>query len=450
MTTPDISADVVVVGAGFAGLSAARELTQRGHDTIVLEGRNRVGGRTWTATIAGVPVDLGATFVGPTQDAVLKLVAELGIKTMPMHAEGTSLIRWRGRVRKYHGTFPQLSPVELIDLGRVRWQLNRLQRRVRLRDPWTSPNAATLDTMTLQDWLWSIRATESTHDLMAMMSLVTWGCEPAAVSMLHAARYIKAAGGLDRLLNVKGGAQQDRTLEGTQQIALQMAEELGDRVIVNAPVRAVNWDDSGVTVTADHMTVRARLVIMAIAPAHRAAIDFQPALPSGCSELMQRWPQGSLGKFFVAYETPFWRRDGLSGASLADEGPVFSTFDYGPNVGGPGIMLGFTKSRSFDPLSPQQRQEQVLASLGCVFGPEAWHPIDYIDQTWATESFAPGGPTAAVPPGSWTRYGPWLRKPIGPIHWAGTETADEWTGFLDGAVRSGRRAAAEIAAKLSG
>src|SRR6201993_788211 len=240
--------EAVIVGAGFAGLTAARELVQSGHDVVVLEGRDRVGGRSWTASIAGTPVDLGATFVGPTQDEVLKLAADLGCQTIPTHDDGENLIRWHGRVRSYRGTIPRLSIRELLDVGRIRWHLARLGRRVSLQEPWAADPS--LDALTLEEWLTSIHAGAAACSLMAIASRVTWGCEPDKVSMLHAVRYLKAAGGMDRMLDTSGGAQQDRFPGGTQQIAVRIAEELGSRLQLNAPVRHMEWgDDTGVTVT---------------------------------------------------------------------------------------------------------------------------------------------------------------------------------------------------------
>jgi monoamine oxidase len=444
-----MKADVVVVGAGFAGLSAARDLTRLGHAVLVLEGRDRVGGRSYTGAVAGIPVDLGGTFVGPTQDAVLALAAELGCQTMPTYHDGNNLIKWRGRVRSYAGTIPTLSLTGLIDIARIRWQFARVGRHVPLQDPWAARGADELDAESLGGWLRSVRATSTARDLMAIMARVTWGCEPDEVSMLHAVRYVKAAGGLDRMLDVAGGAQQDRFLAGTQQIAVVAASELGSRVLLNAAVRRIEWADGGVLVTCDQGVVAARFAIVAIPPAHRAGIHFAPPLPAEYDQLAQHWPQGNLSKAYAAYDTPFWRADGHSGEALSDEGPVFITFDVSPRDDGPGILLGFVDARAFDQLPADQRRQHALSGFAALFGEQAQQPIDYIDYRWGTETFAPGGPTAAVPPGSWTRYGRWLRKPIGPVHWAGTETADEWTGFLDGAVRSGQRAAAEVAAALS-
>lgn len=438
-----------MVGAGFAGLTAARELTRAGHDVLVLEGRDRVGGRSCPGEIAGEPVDLGGTFVGPGQDAVLALAADLAVQTAPIHHDGANLIRWRGRVRSYRGTIPRLSPLALLDVGRVRWRFERIARTVPLAAPWTASRARLLDSQSLGDWLRAVHAAATARDLLAIAARVVWGCELDQISMLHAARYVAAAGGLDRLLGVQGGAQQDRFVGGSHQIAEAMAAELGSRVVTGAVVRHIEWDAAGAIVHTDDGHADARSVIVAIPPAHRADITFAPALPAGHRRLARVWPQGRLTKVFAAYPTPFWRADGRSGETLSDAGPVSITFDVSPRPEGPGILLGFVHCVDFDTLPVEQRRRLVLETFASLFGAAALQPIDYLDHRWGAECFAAGGPTAAVPPGSWTECGRLLREPVGPIHWAGTETADEWTGFLDGAVRSGQRAAAEVAANVT-
>lgn len=457
--------DVVIVGAGFSGLAAARRLTAQGHSVIVLEGRDRVGGRSWTGEIAGVPLDLGASFVGPTQDAVLALAAEMDCPTTPTFHHGKNVINWRGRTRSYRGTIPKMSPVVLADLARLRVQLDRLGRGIPVDQPWTAPDAARLDAMSLRDWMSSKRATRSTMDLMSITARVVWGADIGSISALHAALYIKAAGGLDRLLDVSGGAQQDRFLDGTQQIAQRVADELGDRVRLSRVVKQINRDERGVLVRcadapADANTgtdadadadghIRASTAILAIPPQHRAGIDFSPALPPEHQRLTRCWPQGRLSKAFAVYEYPFWRTDGLSGEGVSDTGPVLITFDMSPSAAGPGVLLGFVDPAHFDDEEPRVRRERTLAGFARLFGKRARHPVDYLDQRWGAEEFAPGGPTAAVPAGSWTGVGPWLRKPLGPIFWAGTETSDVWPGYLDGAVRAGHRAADEVSAWLA-
>ena len=214
---------VVVGGAGVAGLTAARELSRSGFDVVVVEGRDRVGGRTKPATLAGVPVDLGASFVGPTQDAVLKLAADLGCETTPTYSDGANLIRWRGTVRRYNGTIPKLGFVGLLDIGRIQWQFERIAAGVDIRAPWSAARAATWDAISLGDWLRKVKATAGSQDLMAIMSRVTWGAEPDEVSMLHALRYVKTSGGLDRMLDTAGGAQQDHFPGGTHEMSVRIA-----------------------------------------------------------------------------------------------------------------------------------------------------------------------------------------------------------------------------------
>lgn len=252
------------------------------------------------------------------------------------------------------------------------------------------------------------------------------------------------------MLDTAGGAQQDHFPAGSHEISARIAAELGDRIRLGAVVSRIEWSGDAVAVTSSTGVVEARRAIVTVAPAHRLAIDIAPALPIACQQLSQRWPQGALTKAYAAYPTPFWRAKGLSGQALSDQGPVFITFDVSPGPGGPGILLGFTDPHGFDPLPEDQRRDQVLKCFTALFGEEAANAIDYLDQRWGAEEFAPGGPTAAVPPGSWTEFGPLLRTPVGPLHWAGTETADEWTGFMDGAVRSGQRAAAEVSVALGG
>jgi monoamine oxidase len=383
------TADVVVVGAGFAGLSAARELTRLGHDVLVLEGRDRVGGRSYTGQIAGVPVDMGGTFVGPTQDAVLKLAADLGITTVPTYDDGANLIRWRGAVRSYSGTIPRLSLRGLLDLGRVRWQFERIARTISLTEPWTARRAAKLDSQSLGQWLRTVRAGATTRDLLAIMARVTWGCEPDDVSMLHAARYARAAGGLDRMLDVENGAQQDRFAAGTQHIADTAAAELGDRVVLEAAVQRIDCHDNGVTVTSEKGRADAKFVIVAVPPEHWNVIDFSPALSTEHRQIPAHWPQGRLSKAYVAYSTPFWRDKGFSGESLSDQGPVFITFDVSPDPDGPGILLGFVDSRSFDTLPADQRRQRALECFAAIFGDEALMPIDYVDHRWAQKNSHP-------------------------------------------------------------
>ncbi|EUA89575.1 flavin containing amine oxidoreductase family protein [Mycobacterium ulcerans str. Harvey] len=298
----------------------------------------------------------------------------MGVPTVPTFHDGKNVIRWRGGVRPYSGTIPRLSLTGLLDIARLRWQFERLARSIPISAPWAANRAADLDGVSLRQWLRSVRASASSHDLMAIMTRVTWECEPDDVSMLHAARSVRAAGGLDRLLDVENGAQQELIPGGTQQIAELAAAELGIHVVLDAPVRRIDRHGAGVTVTSDQGQAEAGFVIVAIPPAHRAAIEFNPPLPTGYQELADNWPQGRLSKAYAAYSTPFWRINGFTGQSLSDMGPVFITFDASPHDDAPGILMGFVDAREFDSLSADQRRDRTLRCFASLFGDDALEP----------------------------------------------------------------------------
>ncbi|MDG5486046.1 flavin monoamine oxidase family protein [Mycolicibacterium gadium] len=443
------SVDVVIVGAGFAGLSAADRLVSMGASVLVLEGRGRVGGRAFSGEVGGVKVDLGATWVSPRHTAIRDLAKRMGCTTTGQFNQGRNVLWMAGRRRTYKGTIPAVSPAVLVDMARMQRSLEKLVRTVDVDAAWESPDATQLDAISFGEWLDRKRALPSTRALMAIVSKVQWGCSPADVSLLHVLRYIRAAGGLSHMLDVDNGANQDRITETTQEIAKRLAERLGDRVVVDAPVRRITQDDNGTTVQTDSATIKAKYAIVTVAPAHRANIEFQPALPEKAAGLTRTWPMGALSKAFVAYEKPFWRADGLSGEGLTDTGTAFITFDVSPDESGPGILMVFCSPRVFDGFSPEMRRSRVIKQLVDLYGPQAMTPIDYIDHCWGTDSFAPGGPHPAAPPYASVSYGSALIDPHGRIHWAGTETAGEWAGTMNGAVLTGLRAAERVAGLVS-
>jgi len=446
------AADVVVVGAGLAGLAAARRLTAQGIDCVVLEARDRVGGRTLNHPIGDEKVvEVGGQWVGPTQTRVLELMRELGLESFPTYSQGEHVIESEGELTRYTGTIPKLSKHVLADFGQAQWKLDRMAKKVPAEAPWTAPKAKEWDSQTLWSWMRRNVYTRGGREGLSLGVEAVWAAQPEDLSLLHVLFYIASAGGLDALWDTEGGAQDARVVGGSQLISIRMAEELGDRVVLGAPVRRIAYEGDRVTVQSDDLEVDARRVIVAMPPTLTCRIAYDPPMPALRDQLTQRIPQGAVIKCMAIYDRPFWRERGLTGQETSIDGPVKLTFDNSPPDGAPGVLLGFlegNQARELGAWDPGRRRAAVIDCFARLFGPEAATPVDYVDKSWADEEWTRGCYGCYMPPGAWTAYGPQLREPVGPIHWAGAETATVWSGYMDGAVRSGDSAAEAVSASL--
>jgi monoamine oxidase len=445
-------ADVVVVGAGFSGLAAARAVRAAGRSVVVLEARDRVGGRVLNHHLAdGRVVESGGQWIGPAQQRVNDLCAELGLVLFPTYSEGENLLDYRGKRSRYTGEIPPLPKVGLADLGQSQLRFDRLAKTVPLDRPWTARRAERLDEQTFAGWIRRNTQTASAKFFWQTYSQAVFAAEPQDMSLLHVLFYTHSGGGVNSLIGVRNAAQQDRVVGGTQLIAERMAAELHGIVQLEQPVRTITQRDAGVLVSTDAQRVRGSRVIIAIPPTLAGRIMYDPPMPGLRDQLTQKMPQGSVIKCNVVYDEPFWRSDGLSGQAAGDHPPIRFTFDNSPPAGNPGVLVCFLEgadARHYAQLPADERRRAVVTSLTAYFGARASKPIDFVERDWSAEEWTRGCYGAHLAPGTWTQFGTALREPVGLAHWAGTETASLWAGYMDGALTSGERAAAEVLAAL--
>jgi monoamine oxidase len=440
--------DVVVVGAGLAGLAAARDLLAADLSVLVLEARDRVGGRVLNHTLeSGAVVEVGGQWVGPTQDRVLALAEEFEVGLYPTYVEGEHFLAVGGAVKRYAGDDFALPEDALADIGETQQRLEEMVSSVPLDEPWRAANAVAWDTQTVDTWLVANSKTEVGLGYWRTLVPALFSAEAAEMSLLHFLFYCRSGGTIDRLVATSGGAQESRLEGGSQQLALRLADRLGNVVQLGAPVTAIRQDHEGVEVTHDGGIVKAGRAIVALPPTLAGRIRYSPALPPLRDHLTQQVPMGYVTKVQIAYPEPFWRAEGLSGSAFSLDDEVSVIFDNSPPDLSCGVLLGFLEGgngRRAGKLRPEERKDLILSVFAKFFGPRAADPDEYVERDWAAEEWSRGCYGGRFGTGVWTGYGEALRQPVGRIHWAGTETAEVWNGYMDGAVRSGERAAREV------
>jgi monoamine oxidase len=457
--------DVVVVGAGLAGISAARSVAAQGKSVALLEARSRVGGRTLNHTLPGTDavVEVGGEFVGPTQDATLELAQAMGVDTFPAYQELNSVfINAQGQSSTFSGDLPSAGAVGIVDLAVIVNKLDKLASDLSaasLSAPWNWSEAQTYDYESAYSWILanttSVTSTEAAQ-LVDLFFDSAYGALSAEVSMLYVISQIAGFGNaenvgtIERGISSKGGAQDSRFVGGSQQISIRAAKTLGKMVHLNAPVRSIVQSGNTATVTSDAGVWKAKRVIVATPPQLAAEIDYTPLMPPTLDAMRRRMTLGTLMKIHAVYPTPFWREDPGVWMGLKIGGCVPEMFDNTPPEGTPGVLMGFHGGKAWAQYAndPAARKAAALSDFAEVFGSGALNPIDYFEQDWTSEQWSRGCPVSVVAPGVVTEFLPNLIAPFGLVHWAGTETATYWNGYMSGAIDSGMRAAAEVLAEL--
>jgi len=433
---------VVVVGAGLAGLTAAIRLVGYGLETTVLEARDRVGGRTHGIRVApGTWADAGAAYFEGRHTALTALLDDAGLHAVPAAPAGDGRFALDATGETRGGPFP---PLRATALGTMFDLLDDLGRRVRADAPWCGAGAAALDRVTASRWADEhLRHPDARLFFPLLVGQLT-GAHPADVSALHLGFALRSGGGPLYLGGLEGGARGSHVAGGAHRLCERLAASLGDRVRLRAPVRALHQDRNGVTVHSAAGSLRCDSVVVAVPPALADAIDHRPRLAAPRAGV--RVGPGRVVKVHLVYPRPVWRDQGLCGWSVSATGPLLSTMDESGSTGGVGTLAGLVtgrRARRFRLLDGRRQREAVVAQVSRLFpglpAPVGVHVTDWVGDPWSRGSYA-----APFRPGHWLRAGPHLKAPHGRVHWAGSETSTGFFGLMEGAIRSGHRAAAEV------
>lgn len=440
--------DVVVVGAGLAGLSAAIRLREAGIEVKVIEACNRVGGRTLNEPIGnGKIVEIGGEFAALSNLRLIALAEELGVNIFRTHSDGAGVFVADKERKRFEGDEPPLGDAADAEVKEVWHKLDELARQIDVEAPWAAPLAELWDRTTMSQWLDATVSDARARRYVDMVLESFWAVPCYQLSLLHVLFVIAAAGGLASLTGTAGGAHEMRFEGGSQAVSLRAAERLGDEVVLSQPVQRIVWKTDHVVVESAAVSITARRAIVACAPPLAGRLNYDPPLPHARDQLTQRAHMGTEFKCQVVYDRPFWREAGLSGFGVSLDRPVVYSYDNSPPDGTPGVLLTFIggdDAAAFGKLSAPERRRTVIAGFVSLFGEQAAEPVRYIETSWLDEPFARGCFFANFPPGTWTSFGAALRKPVGPLHWASSENATRWFGHMEGAVRSGETAAREV------
>jgi monoamine oxidase len=446
-----LQVDCGIVGAGFAGLAAAYKLKQAGRSVAVLEARNRAGGRVYTEILKdGTPLNWGGTFIGLGHDRMYALAKELGLVTYRQYVKGDNLLILDGKLHRYGGTIPHVNPLALVDVGLAIKMLEWMAGHVPIDAPWDAEKAHEWDAQTIGAWIesrWHVTTSTAQKMLRTIWTMIFMS-DPSEVSLLHALHLLHALKSIEWIMSEEGGANQDLVVGGTQAMADGIVGRLGNVVRFQAPVRRLVQDAQGVEVIADGFSVKARRAIVTAPPLLAGRIQYEPPLPALRSQLMDRSPAGQVFRCYAVYPEPFWRADGLTGVGADMDGcPPQLSIEITPPAGKPGVLSAYMfgpAARKAAPLTRDERRKIFLDGLVKRFGPKAAAPVHFDEHDWAADEWTRGDMFAHYGPGVLTGFGRAMREPCGRIHWAGTETATLWCGSMEGAIRSGERAAEEV------
>lgn len=481
--------DVVIVGAGPAGLTAARTLKKKGLSVAVLEARDRVGGRTWNGKVRDGEgnehfIELGGQWISPDQTRLTELVEELGLTTFQRYREGTSIyVSPDGTRHEYEGTTFPASDTTIAEMAKLTDTLDTLAAEIDPSRPWEHPRAHELDKISFRSWLEELSDDPEAIDNISIYVASGMLTKPSyTFSALQALLMAASAGSFSNLVD-EDFILDRRVVGGMQSVSLTMAEELGDDVFLSNPVRTIDWahpdastsdelnnvkadvrngvpnngEAGEVTVYTDELEVHGRFVVLAVPPNLYSRISYNPPLPREQHVAHQHISMGLVIKVHAVYDTPFWREEGLSGTGFGGGRLVQEVYDntnyYEEGEDPYGTLVGFVSdvyAEQMWAMEPEERKAAILDAMADYLGPKTKEPIAFYLSDMAAEEWTRGAYATSYDLGGLCRWGHLQNMPTGPIYYACSDIAGEGYQHVDGAVRMGEAVALEIASRDSG
>ena len=418
---------IIIIGAGLSGLYTAYLLKQIGHDVIILEAKDRVGGRTLTIKHDEKYIDLGGQWVGSPQKNIMQLLNEFNIPYYNQYDLGNNIANFNNQQFTYSGNITCFDPDN--KLGKFVSQMEHLMLDM---------NKA-LDDVLCSTWLDNCCDDKIVRGLieLAINACTCFECDN--ISLYYWLYFLKSCGNYDNLANIHGGAQEFRIKNGAMSISECLAQYVTP--ILNSPVTGIIQNNDGCQVyTLDDREYQGDLVVLTIPPQCNMNIKFTPELPLAKKYLYSNMRMGCVKKIVVIYKDPFWRENGFSGEIISNKPPIRLAYDCSTDD-----YFGLLCFVCADSAKSNITQDEICGAYAIYFNDQrALSPLLFIEKDWSMEPYSEGCYFAVATKGVLSKFSSVLQEPFNKIYWAGTETANNWMGYMEGAIESAHRVVGQI------
>lgn len=415
--------DVIIVGAGISGLMTANLLQNQGYSTLVLEGRDRVGGRTFTKD----GIDLGGQWVGSCQQRVMALIKSLELEYFEQYDKGRHIMNFNGKVEEYDGNISGSADREFIET---------LDKMAKDLDGYKN-----LDSISANEWMERNCTDQKLRVMIDWLFKVCICIESKNLSFYYWLYFLQQSGGYSKLADIKGGAQEFRIKGGSMQISERLAKNIS--LQLNCKVLEILQIGNECKIATTKGVFFSKKIVITVPPPLNNFIEFIPGLPERKKVLYKSIKMGQVIKIIITYSKPWWRETGYSGEIISNQDPIFLAYDAS-SPSGYYALVCFVCGENLKGYS----KEKILKGFVKYFGDERLgDPLEYHEKDWSQDEYSQGCYFGVTYKEILSCYRDEFQKPFGNIYWAGTETANEWMGYMEGAIESAERVVKQIQSK---